>query len=149
MVSLNEKSKKAQFKIVCVFIFLGICNYSFYHIYKISTNDNSLIKSSETIELIMYLIISNEFIFLFIMLTARFYKFIISITSINMGKVWEHRLIVFRLISLIKFFVKLCFEVVYLTIYSFRTAYLRCPIQVYCLFTTLLTYYTTYGICLD
>lgn len=112
MVSLNEKSKKAQAKIILVFIFLGILNYTFYHIYKISYKELNLSNKNETADSIIFSIVSNEFILLFILLIARFYKLIINITSINMGKVWEQRLIVFRLIGLIKYIAKLCFEIV-------------------------------------
>lgn len=85
---------------------LGILNYSFYTKFFVETN-NSLSNADKSSEVFIYLYYGNEFFTLFIFLVAKFYKLSINITSINIGKVWEHRSIAFSVISIIRYIVKL------------------------------------------
>ena len=94
-------------KIVSIFIILGILNYSFYPKFFTETINSLSIKRDNQSEIFVYLYYGNEFLTLFIFLVAKFYKLTINITSINMGKIWEHRTIAFTVISLIRYIVKL------------------------------------------
>jgi E3 ubiquitin-protein ligase synoviolin len=68
-------------------------------------------KNNDIKDLFISFIFSSEFLILFIKLISKFYKLIINITSINLGKVWEYRPLIFSLISTIKYSVKLLCEI--------------------------------------
>lgn len=68
----------------------------------VPTNSDSLI----------YYIFSCEFIFLLIKLIAKFLKLITDLTQINLQKHWNHKLLVFNIISFIRYAIKLIIEIV-------------------------------------
>ena len=111
IASTNEKSKFIQIKIIVSFIVLGIINYLLYDKYYISIDE--LEKNKNNPNLIVYYIFSSEFLILYIRLVAKFYKLSVNLTSINKGIIWEYRPLVFSLISTIKYFIKLIFEIRY------------------------------------
>ncbi len=111
IASTNEKSKFIQIKIIASFIILGIMNYVLYDKYYISIDE--LEKNKNNPNLIVYYIFSSEFLILYIRLVAKFYKLSVNLTSINKGIMWEYRPLVFSLISTIKYFIKLIFEIKY------------------------------------
>ncbi len=111
IASTNEKSKFIQIKIIVSFIILGIINYLLYDKYYISIDE--LEKNKNNPNLIVYYIFSSEFLILYIRLVAKFYKLSVNLTSINKGIIWEYRPLVFSLISTIKYFIKLIFEIRY------------------------------------
>ena len=111
IASTNEKSKFIQIKIIVSFIVLGIINYLLYDKYYISIDE--LEKNKNNPNLIVYYIFSSEFLILYIRLVAKFYKLSVNLTSINKGIIWEYRPLVFSLISTIKYFIKLIFEIKY------------------------------------
>ena len=111
IASTNEKSKFIQIKIIASFIVLGIINYVLYDKYYISIDE--LEKNKNNPNLIVYYIFSSEFLILYIRLMAKFYKLSVNLTSINKGIIWEYRPLVFSLISTIKYFIKLIFEIKY------------------------------------
>jgi hypothetical protein len=61
---------------------------------------------------LIYYIFSCEFIFLLIKLISKFIKLSISLTQLNMNKIWKHKLIVFNLIGVLRYTVKLYIEIV-------------------------------------
>ena len=111
IASTNEKSKFIQIKIIVSFIILGIINFLLYDKYYISIDE--LEKNKNNPNLIVYYIFSSEFLILYIRLVAKFYKLSVNLTSINKGIIWEYRPLVFSLISTIKYFIKLIFEIRY------------------------------------
>ena len=111
IASTNEKSPFIQIKIILSFIGLGIINYLLYDKYYISIDE--LEKNKNNPNLIVYYIFSSEFLILYIRLVAKFYKLSVNLTSINKGIIWEYRPLVFSLISTIKYFIKLIFEIRY------------------------------------
>ena len=111
IASTNEKSPFIQIKIILSFIGLGIINYLLYDKYYISIDE--LEKNKNNPNLIVYYIFSSEFLILYIRLVAKFYKLSVNLTSINKGIIWEYRPLVFSLISTIKYFIKLIFEIKY------------------------------------
>lgn len=60
---------------------------------------------------LIYYIFACEFIFLLIKLIAKFTKLIIDLTQINMQKHWNMKLIVFNIISFIRYAIKLAIEI--------------------------------------
>ncbi len=111
IVSMNEKSKYIQMKIISIFITLGTVNYFLYEKYYVTLEQMRTTKNNDIKDLFISFIFSSEFLILFIKLIAKFYKLLINITSINVGKVWEYRPLVFSLISTVKYSVKLLCEI--------------------------------------
>jgi len=111
IVSMNEKSKYIQIKIISIFITLGTVNYYLHEKYYVTLEQMRTTKNNDIKDLFISFIFSSEFLILFIKLISKFYKLIINITSINLGKVWEYRPLIFSLISTIKYSVKLLCEI--------------------------------------
>jgi hypothetical protein len=106
--SLNEKNKLIQIKIIFIYLFFAIFNYYFYETFYTSLND---LKKYNNFDLYMNFIISQEFLILFIKCIAKFYKLIVLLTCINLDKIWEKRLLVFSIISLIKHLVNMILDI--------------------------------------
>ena len=106
--SENEKNKFIQIKIIFIYIFFAILTYFFYETFYTSLND---LKKYNNFDLYMNFIISQEFLILFIKCIAKFYKLIVLLTCINFDKVWDKRLLVFSLISLIKHLVNMLLDI--------------------------------------
>ena len=111
IVSMNEKSKYIQMKIIIIFLILGTANFFLYEKYYVTLDQMRTTKNNDIKDLFISFIFSSEFLILFIKLIAKFYKLLINITSINVGKVWEYRPLVFSLISTVKYSVKLLCEI--------------------------------------
>lgn len=78
---------------------------------EVSNSSNSQ-KSAQNLDSLMYYIFSCEFIFLLIKLISKFIKLVIDLTQLNMKKHWNHKLVVFNIISLLKYAIKLFIEIV-------------------------------------
>jgi hypothetical protein len=115
-----EKSRWAHFKIVLIYLIVWFFDYFIYKKITVDINDLSNIKSSkDAYNQLIYYIFGCEFIFLMIKLVAKFFKLSVDLTQINMGKDWAHRLLVFNMISFIRYAIKLLIEIVIMLILEF------------------------------
>jgi hypothetical protein len=64
------------------------------------------------LDMLIFYIMSCEFIFLLLKLIAKLIKLIIDLTQINLKKPWNKRLFVFNFISFCRYAVKLFIEIV-------------------------------------
>jgi hypothetical protein len=60
---------------------------------------------------LIYYIFSCEFIFLLLKLISKFIKLSVDLTQLNMQKNWHYRLIVFNIISFLRYSIKLFIEI--------------------------------------
>jgi hypothetical protein len=108
-----EKSRWAHFKIIMIYLIVGFFDYFIYTKITVDIKDLSNIKNSkDAYNPLIYYIFGCEFIFLMIKLVAKFFKLAIDLTQINFGKDWQHRLVVFNMISFIRYAIKLTIEIV-------------------------------------
>ena len=108
-----EKSKFAHFKIIVIYLLVGFFDYFIYNRITVDIKDLSNLKSSkDAYNPLIYYIFGCEFIFLMIKLVAKFFKLSVDLTQINFGKDWAHRLLVFNMLSFIRYAVKLLIEIV-------------------------------------
>ena len=105
--SMNEIEKKKQIKIISIYILLIYLNYLLYNS---SMTSNEKEKNQSHGDFLIYYVFNCEFLFLFIKIVAKFYKLMINITSINMGKVWDYSNLTFNIISTIKYSIKILCE---------------------------------------
>jgi hypothetical protein len=116
-VSIEEKSKKVHIKLLMIYIIVGSLDYAFYSLINIPlySKDFSSLTSKglpTNTDSLIYYIFACEFIFLLIKLVSKFLKLIIDITQINMQKHWDLKIIVFNIISFIRYGIKLAIEIV-------------------------------------
>jgi hypothetical protein len=116
-----EKSKWAHFKIITIYLLVGFFDYFIYRKITIDIKDLSNAKSTkDAYNPLIYYIFGCEFVFLIIKLLAKFFKLSIDLTQITMGKDWQHRILVFNMISFVRYAIKLMIEIVFY--YLFRTS---------------------------
>ena len=106
LASINETNKKKQIKIISIYFLLILFNYLLFENSKI---DEKLFNKSQE-EYLIYFILNTKYLFLLITIIAKSYKLIINITSINMGKIWDYRALTFKIISTIKYSIKILNE---------------------------------------
>ncbi len=122
-----DASKKNHTKILFLFVMFSYINYGIYtqvqglsdSYSKKDSGTNMKLNLAQSLDSLIYYIFSCEFIFLLIKLFAKIFKFIIEITQIYMQKSWELKSIIFNIINLIKYGVKLMIEIV--SYYNFIT----------------------------
>lgn len=105
-------------KILIIYIIVGSLDYFFYSMinFPIESNDFSSLTSKglpTNIDSLIYYIFSCEFIFLLIKLISKLIKLVIDLTQINMQKYWNMKLIVFNIISFVRYAIKLIIEIVF------------------------------------
>ena len=107
IASMNEIDKKKQYKIIAIYLLLIYVNYLLY-ISSITSSEKQ--KNQQPGDFLIYYVFNCEFLFLFIKIVAKFYKLMINITSINMGKIWDYKSLTFNIISTIKYSIKILCE---------------------------------------
>jgi len=109
-----ERSKLAHIKILFIYLIVGFLDYFIYQMINIPLNQKDMVKSKagNGLESIIYYIFACEFIFLLLKLLGKFIKLSVNLTEINMGKNWNYKLLVFNLISIIRYSIKLFIEIV-------------------------------------
>ena len=107
IASMNEIDKKKQYKIITIYLLLIYLNYLLYNS---STTSSEKQKNQAHGDFLIYYVFNCEFLFLFIKIVAKFYKLMINITSINMGKIWDYKSLTFNIISTIKYSIKILCE---------------------------------------
>ena len=120
LASINETNKNKQIKIIGIYFFLILFNYTLYENSRIS-DENLFNKSQE--DYLIYFILNSKYLFLLLTIIAKSYKLIINITSINMGKIWDYRGLTFKIISTIKYSIKI--------LYEFRLCYILIKMNTY------------------
>jgi hypothetical protein len=120
MISSEDMSKRNHIKITLVYIIIGFFDYYIYSLINIPIDSKEIVanmhsnntKNSQNLDSLMYYIFSCEFIFLLIKLIAKFIKLTMDLTQLNMKKLWNHKLIVFNMISFLRYAIKLFIEIV-------------------------------------
>jgi hypothetical protein len=104
IASSNEINRQKQYKIISIYLLLIYLNYLLYNS---SMSSNERQKNQSHGDFLIYYVFNCEFLFLFIKIVAKFYKLMINITSINMGKIWDYKSLTFNIISTIKYSIKI------------------------------------------
>ncbi len=108
-----EKSKWAHLKIIMIYLIVGFFDYFIYKKITVDIKDLSNAKSSkDSYNPLIYYIFGCEFVFLIIKLVAKFFKLSVDLTQITFSKDWAHRILVFNLISFVRYAIKLLIEIV-------------------------------------
>ena len=110
-----EPSKIAHLKILITYFLVGFLDYFIYNLIHIPIFQKEMIKSKSggnSLESLIYYVFACEFIFLLLKLIGKFIKVSISLTQINMGKNWNYKLLVFNIISILRYSIKLMIEIV-------------------------------------
>jgi hypothetical protein len=110
-----------------IYIIVGCLDYFFYKLINIPlySKDFSSLTSKglpTNTDSLIYYIFACEFIFLLIKLVSKFIKLIIDLTQINMQKHWNMKLMMFNLISFIRYGIKLAIEIVKMNINNCRNS---------------------------
>lgn len=117
-MSSEDQSVKSHVKILSVYAIVGFLDYYIYSLINIPLDSKEIPAQTQTgkggqnLDSLMYYIFSCEFIFLLIKLLSKLVKLVIDLTQLNMKKHWNHKLIVFNIISFLKYAVKLFIEIV-------------------------------------
>jgi len=110
-----EKNKLKQFKIILIYVILMYLNYFFY----IFTFPDGEKANNSLNENLIFYTVNYDFFHCFIKLQEGFYKLMVNITSINMEKLWNKKTFVFGILSIIKYFLYLSYDLkaIYILIY--------------------------------
>lgn len=103
--SNNVINKLKQLKMILSYTLLVFVNYFLYDL-TIPEMPNKL----NIYELFISYIINYNFYSCFIKIVDAFYKLVINITSINMQKFWNYKIVAFDIISIIKYVLYLLYE---------------------------------------
>lgn len=112
---------------IFIYLTVGLLDYYIYLLINIPVNPKEMVELKQTynsatgatkttttnnLDSLIYYIFACEFIFLLLKLVSKYIKMIVDLTQINMNKQWNKKLIVFNIISFLRYALKLLIEIV-------------------------------------